>query len=53
MSALDAHNKLSHTYDFKKFEAVIEEIHARYLDCIGGLYEILSEAYMEMQTDDD
>lgn len=28
MSALDARNKLSHTYDFKKFEAVIEEIHA-------------------------
>ncbi|MCY3826035.1 MAG: nucleotidyltransferase substrate binding protein [Candidatus Dadabacteria bacterium] len=48
MSALDAHNKLSRTYDFKKFEAVIEQIHARYLDCIGGLYEKLSEAYMEI-----
>ncbi len=48
MSALDARNKLSHTYDFKKFEAVIEEIHTRYLDCIGVLYEKLSEAYMEI-----
>lgn len=49
MSALDARNKLSHTYDFKKFEAVIEEIHARYLDCIDRLHEKLSEAYMELE----
>lgn len=49
MSALDARNKMSHTYDFAKFEVIIEEIQARYLDCIGELHEKLSEAYMELE----
>ena len=49
MSALDARNKMSHTYDFAKFEIIIEEIQTRYLDCIGELHEKLSEAYMELE----
>ncbi len=44
MSALDARNKMSHTYDFTKFEIIIEDIQTRYLDCIGELHEKLSEA---------
>ena len=51
MSALDARNKMSHTYDFKKFEVIIEDIQARYLDCIGELHEKLSEAYLELGDD--
>ena len=49
MSALDARNKMSHTYDFAKFEIIIEEIQTRYLYCIGELHEKLSEAYMELE----
>lgn len=42
MDALDARNKMSHTYDFKKFERVLEQINARYLACFGELYEKLA-----------
>ena len=42
MMALDARNKMSHTYDFKKFETVLEEVVARYLQCFGQLYEVLA-----------
>lgn len=45
MSALDARNKMSHTYDFAKFEIIIEDIQATYLDCIGELHEKLSGAW--------
>ena len=45
MSALDARNKMSHTYDFKQFDAVIEKIKGTYLNCFGELYEKLSGAY--------
>jgi nucleotidyltransferase substrate binding protein (TIGR01987 family) len=38
MDALDARNKLSHTYDFKTFEAVIVDIRTRYLLAINQLY---------------
>lgn len=51
MSALDARNKMSHTYDFKKFEVVIEDIQTKYLDCIGEFHEKLSEAYMDIEDD--
>lgn len=51
MSALDARNKMSHTYDFAKFEIIIEDIQTRYLDCIGELYEKLSEAYLDIDND--
>ena len=44
MQALDARNKMSHTYNFRTFDAVIEDIQDRYLACFGELYETLSEA---------
>jgi len=43
MQALDARNKMSHTYDFKKFEVVIDQINKKYLHCFGNLYETLSQ----------
>lgn len=41
MEALDARNKMSHTYDFKQFEKVLTQINQRYLECFGALYEKL------------
>ncbi|MBY0405848.1 MAG: nucleotidyltransferase substrate binding protein [Cyanobacteria bacterium] len=38
MDALDARNKMSHTYNFAQFEAVIQDIQSRYLEAIGALY---------------
>lgn len=42
MSALDDRNKMSHTYNFKVFEAVIEQIQSSYLSLFGELYESLT-----------
>lgn len=42
MAALDARNKMSHTYDLKKFEEVTEQICERYLKCFGQLFETLA-----------
>lgn len=39
MDALDARNKMSHTYDFKVFEAVIQDIKTRYLAMLDKLHE--------------
>lgn len=41
MEALDARNKLSHTYDCKLFETVITNIQDRYLAALGNLYQHL------------
>ncbi|MBK8189878.1 MAG: nucleotidyltransferase substrate binding protein [Vampirovibrionales bacterium] len=38
MDALDARNRMAHTYDRRQFEAVIEAIRLRYLDAIEALY---------------
>ena len=38
MDALDARNKMSHTYDFKKFEVVIADIQSKYLTAMDDLY---------------
>ena len=43
MDALDARNKMSHTYDFKKFEEVIEDIKKHYLAVVEALYFKLLE----------
>jgi len=50
MCALDSRNEMSHTYDFKKFETVIKQISARYLECFGQLYETLIVEYNETEN---
>ena len=49
MNALDARNKMSHTYEFHKFESVIKQIETKYLNLFGELYEKLSEEYGQLQ----
>ena len=45
LQAIDDRNKMSHTYDFSKFEQVIERISTTYIDqCFGALYETLAQA---------
>ena len=44
MNLMDARNEMSHTYDFKRFEAVIKQTNEKYLPCFGKLYEKLAEA---------
>lgn len=47
LQALDDRNKMSHSYDFREFERVIENISKLYIgDCFGALYETLSQAMM-------
>ena len=41
MAALDARNKMSHTYNFKVFEQVIIDIRTRFLSLLDELYEFL------------
>ena len=43
MQALDARNKMSHTYDFEKFEEVIVQIKEDYLPAFEGLHAYLLE----------
>ena len=43
MHLLDARNKMSHNYDFRKFEEVIWEIAERYILCFSELHEKLIE----------
>ena len=43
MNLLDARNEMSHTYNFKRFETVIEQIGEKYLSCFDELYEKLAE----------
>ena len=43
MNLLDARNEMSHTYNLKKFEAVIKQIDEKYIRCFGDLYEKLAE----------
>jgi nucleotidyltransferase substrate binding protein (TIGR01987 family) len=47
MEALDARNKMSHTYDFKKFESVIEKVRDRFFTPMEELYLFLFEKNME------
>lgn len=48
MDALDARNKMSHTYDFHKFEEVIEQIQQRYLGVMDELHIFLLEKASEL-----
>ena len=49
MDALDARNKMSHTYNFEVFEQVIEQISERYIHCFGQLYEMLGMEAIESE----
>ncbi len=46
LSALDDRNKMSHSYDFKKFNEVIERVSKQYMKCFSELYETLSAKIM-------
>lgn len=43
MQALDARNKMSHTYDFEKFEEVIEQVRKDYLPAFEDMHIYLLE----------
>ena len=43
MNLLDARNKMSHTYNFREFEVVIQKIKNQYIFCFRELYEKLAE----------
>lgn len=43
-------NLMSHTYDFARFEAVIENIRNRYLTVLDDLYLRLSEELLDVQN---
>ena len=47
MDALDDRNKMSHTFDCKKFQDVIDSIRSRYLEVMGELYTKLLEESVE------
>lgn len=42
MDALDARNRMSHTYDFAEFEQVVEDIRTRYLVAMEDLAGFLA-----------
>ena len=44
MNLIDARNEMSHTYDFKRFEAVIKQTNEKRLPCFGELYGKLAKA---------
>ncbi|OHD23260.1 MAG: nucleotidyltransferase [Spirochaetes bacterium GWB1_59_5] len=41
--ALDARNRMSHTYNFEDFEQVIADLRARYVSAFDAWYEFLLE----------
>lgn len=47
MDALDARNKMSHTYDFSKFEQVIADIARHYLAAMEEIYMFFLEKEAE------
>jgi nucleotidyltransferase substrate binding protein (TIGR01987 family) len=47
MKALDARNKMSHTYNLKTFEQTIDDIRAHYLAVFDALYMTMLEKEME------
>ncbi len=48
--ALDARNRMSHTYNFEDFERVIADIRASYLGAFDELYEFLLARRVEVGT---
>ena len=49
MNALDARNKMSHTYNFVEFEKVIVQIQLHYLAAMDELYIFLLEKSVELE----
>ncbi len=47
MQALDARNKMSHTYDLKTFEKIIDDIRNNYLTLFDALHEDLFAKVMD------
>ena len=47
LNALDARNRMSHTYNFQTFERVIQDIRRAYLDAFDELYEFLLAKSLE------
>ena len=41
MDALEARNRMSHTYDISEFERIIEDIKRRYLSAFDQLHRVL------------
>lgn len=50
MRALDARNKMSHTYNFKTFENTIADIRAEYLAVLDALHLAMLEKAVEQQS---
>ncbi len=48
MQALDARNKMSHTYDFKVFSQIITDIEQNYLHLFDQLYMKLLDKLLEV-----
>lgn len=47
MAALDARNKMSHTYNFKVFETVIDQVRDRFLLLFADLYAYMTQKALE------
>jgi nucleotidyltransferase substrate binding protein (TIGR01987 family) len=47
LQALDARNKMSHTYNFSTFEEVVKAIESDYLRVLGDLYDVLMQEYLK------
>ena len=47
MSALDARNKMSHTYNLKIFEQIISDISTHYLEVFDALHTAMLEKALE------
>lgn len=51
MKALDARNKMSHTYNFKTFELIIADIRAQYFAVLDALHLSMLEKVLEETPD--
>ncbi|CAO5682268.1 MAG: hypothetical protein HEEMFOPI_01647 [Holosporales bacterium] len=49
MNALDSRNKMSHTYDLKEFEKVVQDVHDHYLKLFDDLHFFLMEESIKAQ----
>ncbi len=47
MEALDARNRMAHTYNLKTFEAIVAAIHDRYFPLLEGLHDTMLALALE------